>query len=476
MDYKWTALSVTTVGVLMAGLDVRIVIIGLPAIAQQLHAGADDVIWISQSYLLASTICMLFIGRISDIFGRVKLYVIGFAIFSAGSVLCAISLNSYQLIGFRIVQGCGAAILVTNSSAIITDASPLKELGSMLGINQTAFRLGNMAGLTLSGLVLSVVDWRWLFYVNVPIGIFGTVWAHRRLREIATKDESKKMDYAGLCVFSAGLTLILLAITFLSYGSSDWLQGVTLMFLGSITLLIFIRIETTMPSPLLDLRLFKIKQFAMGNLAQLLNSLVWNGAIVLMAVYLQIGLGYTSLEAGLSVLPLDVAFLTFSLLAGKLSDKYGSRTLCTLGLSLISTAFFVISTFGPRTGFMEFALLLALIGVGNGLFNAPNLKAIMASVPANRTGIASAFRNLMYGAGNTASYGLAILLITLGIPYGNLSQLLQNIGPTSVIAAARVEFFEGFKIAMLIFGVISALGIVPSASRGQDSSKFTQRP
>jgi MFS family permease len=178
MEYKWTTLTVTALGALMAGLDGRIVVIGLPSIARQLHAGAEEVVWITESYLLASTICLLFIGRISDIFGRVKVYNIGFVIFTVGSALSAISLNSYQLIGFRIIQGFGAAILVSNSSAIITDASPKNELGTMLGINQTSLRVGNVAGLTLSGLVLSIVDWRGLFYVNIPIGIIGTIWAH----------------------------------------------------------------------------------------------------------------------------------------------------------------------------------------------------------------------------------------------------------------------------------------------------------
>ncbi len=468
MEYKWTALTVTAVGVLMAGVDGRIVVIGLPAIAQQLHAGAEEVVWVTQSYLLASTICLLFIGRISDIFGRIKLYNIGFVIFTVGSALAAISLNSYQLIGFRMVQGVGAGIITTISSTIITDASPRNELGTMLGINHVAYRVGNLAGLTLSGLILSIVDWRGLFYVNIPIGIFGTIWAHRRLREIAEKDVSKKMDWIGLGTFSSGLTLILLAITYLSYGLSSYVEGFVLLSIGAVLMLVFIKIEFIASSPILDFRLFKIRVFAMGNIAQLLNSLAWNGIILLLAFYMQIGLGYSSLHAGLGILPLDACYLIFSLVGGRLSDRYGTRTLCTSGLLIMTLSFFFMSTFGPVTPYAEVTLILAAVGIGNGLFTAPNLKAIMGSVPANRTGIASAFRNTMFIVGYTASYGLIIMLLTLGIPYNSLSMLLQNVEPESIVSLARLEFFNGFKIATLILAILEAVAIIPSAVRGQD--------
>ncbi len=474
MEYKWTALTVTGVGVLMAGLDSRITVIGLPTIAQQLHVGAEEAVWITESYLLTSTICLLLIGRLSDIFGRVKLYNIGFVVFTVGSALSAVSLNAYQLIGFRIVEGVGAAILITNSSAVITDATPKNELGTMLGINQTMLRVGNIAGLTLSGLILSLVDWRGLFYVNIPIGIFGTIWAQRKLREIAAKDSSKKMDWVGLASFSVGLTLVLLAIDCLSYGLSSFVYGLAFLLLGCILLLVFVKIELSTSSPLLDFRLFKSRLFAMGNIAQLLNALVWNGIGLLLAFYLQIGLGYTPLQAGLGILPLDATYLVFSLVGGKLSDKYGSRFLCTVGLLMMALSFFFMSTFGPATHYAAIAFVLAVVGIGNGLFTPPNLKAIMESVPANRTGIASAFRNTMFNVGLTASYGLIVLLLTFGIPYDSFSLLLQQVQSESTISLARFEFFNGFRIATLILAIIDAIAIVPPAVRGQDKPSLSQ--
>ena len=205
MEYKWTAVTVTTFGTVMGSLDQRIVVVGLPTVAHQLQAGPEELVWITQSYVLATTVCLLLMGRIGDVYGRVKMYNFGFIIFTLGSGLSALSQDSYELIGFRIVQGVGAAMIFTNSSAIIADASPVKDLGMMLGINQAGFRIGSMMGLTLSGLILSVVDWRGLFYVNIPIGIAGTIWAYLKLREISVKDVSKKMDWPGFGVFTVSL-------------------------------------------------------------------------------------------------------------------------------------------------------------------------------------------------------------------------------------------------------------------------------
>ena len=182
MQYKWTVLTVTTIGTLMAGIDSRLIIVGLPTIASELKAGPEELIWISQAYLLASTVCLLLIGRLADIFGKIKLYNLGFLVFTIGSGLSAISSDATQLISFRVLQGVGAGMILANSAAIVTDSSPPNELGFMIGINQTALRVGAVAGLTLSGIILSVTDWRALFYINIPIGIFGTIWAYMRLK------------------------------------------------------------------------------------------------------------------------------------------------------------------------------------------------------------------------------------------------------------------------------------------------------
>ncbi|MEE4113236.1 MAG: MFS transporter [Desulfobacteraceae bacterium] len=288
MQYKWTALSVTTVGTLMAGIDTRIVIVGLPTVARALGADVESIVWVSQSYLLASTVGLLLIGRITDVVGRVKIYNLGFAVFTVGSALASISTSASHLICSRIVQGLGAAMLLTNSAAILTDAAPAKQLGTILGINQIAFRVGSVAGLTISGLIIGLYGWRALFYLNIPIGIFGTLWAHLRLREIATKDEQKNIDWIGFATFSSGLTLVLLAITTLSYGAAESLTGMAMLAAGVLLLLGFIWVEMRSGAPLLDLQLFRIREFAAGNIAQLLNALAWLDMMLMVSFYMQV--------------------------------------------------------------------------------------------------------------------------------------------------------------------------------------------
>ena len=384
MQYKWTALTVTSIGSIMAGLDIRILVIGLPTVASQLHAGPEEVIWISQSYLLASTVSLLIFGRVADQFGRVKLYNIGFTVFTLGSGLAAISGNSFELIGFRMVQGVGYALLSSSSAAIITDATPKKELGLIMGLSQTAYRIGGMSGLTLSGLILSFVNWRGLFYVNIPIGIFGTIWAYVKLREIGTNDVSKKIDWGGFGLFSIGLTLVLLAITFLSYGTTGYVEGVGFLIVGSSLLILFVRIESRQLTPMLDLKLFADKLFAAANVAQLLVTISWTGLLLLIAFYFQLGLGYSPLEAGLGIIPVEAVYLIFAIISGKMSDKYGSRLISTAGIFFLVVSNISMSFLGIHSAYLEVALVLATFGVGIGMFNAPNLSAIMGSVPSNR--------------------------------------------------------------------------------------------
>lgn len=471
MEYKWTALTVTTVGMVMAGIDIRILIIGLPTVAKQLNASAVEVIWITQSFQLAATVSLLIVGRISDIYGRVRLYNIGFVIFTLGSLLSAISFNTYELMSFIVIQGIGIALIITNSSAIVTDASPKNELGTLLGVNQTGFRIGAMLGLTLSGLILSVVDWRGLFYVNIPIGIFGTYWAHRRLTEISIRDPDRRIDWLGFVSFSGGLALVLLAITFLSYGSSAlWEAG--LLGLGGVSLLlIFVRIELKTGSPLVDFALFRIRVFSMGNIAQILYSLSWGGFLVILAFFLQITLGYSPFRAGIAVIPVEASFILVSVLGGKLSDKYGSRMLASSGLAMAGIGMILLSTFGEQTSYIMMALDLVLIGIGSALFITPNSRAIMGSVPENRRGIASAIYSTSFNVGIAVSYGLSILFLTIGIPYDNLSSLLQGSVTQAGISILHSEFLNGFRIGTISLGLINIIGIVPSLSRGSKETR-----
>lgn len=466
MQYKWIALSVTSVGALMAGIDTRIIIVGLPTVARELGADVESLIWVSQSYLLASTVGLLFIGRITDVIGRVKIYNIGFGVFTVGSALASISQSPVQLILSRIVQGTGSAMLITNSAAILTDATPQNQLGTILGINQIAFRVGSVAGLTLSGLIIAVSSWRALFYLNIPIGIFGTAWAHFRLKEISTKDIQKKMDWLGFATFTTGLTFVLLAITLLSYGITEALPGCVMLTLGAALLFCFIRVENRISAPLLDLRLFKIKEFAAGNLAQLLNALAWFGIVLMLSFYMQVVFDFTALQTGIALLPFEAAFVVSGPVSGRLSDRYGARLFSTLGLSISSVSFFWLAQMTVSTAYSQITIPLVLLGVGNGMFISPNISSIMQSVPPTRRGVASGFRTTMFNVGGTASAGLAILLITAGIPYSVFSNLLRSVNPATLGQLPEQEFVSGFRIAAFVLAIINTCAIIPSLLRG----------
>ncbi len=456
----------------MAGIDTRIVIVGLPTIARELGADVEQVIWVTQAYLLASTIGLLLIGRITDLIGRVKIYNYGFIIFTIGSAFASLSVSPGELIASRIVQGTGSAMIITNSAAILTDATPQNELGTILGINQIAFRIGSISGLTLSGIIIAIADWRALFYINIPIGIFGTIWAHKRLREISTRDTATKMDWSGFVMFTTSLTLMLLAITFLSYGGSDLFSGAAMIVVGALMMVVFIKIESKIPAPLLDLKLFKMRRFAGANLAQLLSALSWSGIVIMLSFYLQIIMGYSPLQAGLSILPLEATFIVLGPLSGRLSDKYGSRPFAVLGLLVSSVGFFLLAAItSPATPYFEIAIVFALMGAGNGMFVSPNISAIMGSVPANRRGVASGFRVTLFNVGMTASSGLAVLLISLVIPYGAFSALLQSFNPLAASQVVRDQFVGGFKIAAFAFAVINSIAIIPSFMTGSKSGE-----
>ncbi|MEM0168073.1 MAG: MFS transporter, partial [Thermoplasmatales archaeon] len=288
VEYKWTVLSNTTLGTLMSSLDTNIVIISLPTIARELPGTTIlDLLWILMGYTLVTAAVVVNFGRLSDMFGRVRLYTLGFAIFTGGSALCSISQTGSELIGFRLIQGIGAAFLFSNSGAIITDAFPENERGRALGINQVAIVAGSVAGLVLGGILTYSIGWRSIFYVNVPIGIGATIWAHHNLRELSTRKGSRKLDIWGNVTFASSIGLVLTAITIYSTDSSGFLTVLFLIFSGTILFIIFIYLELRSDHPMFDLRLFKIRQFAAGNIAIFLNSLARGAVTFVLVFYLQ---------------------------------------------------------------------------------------------------------------------------------------------------------------------------------------------
>ncbi len=466
--YKWTVLLVTTVGVIMAGIDSRIVIVGLPQVAAGIHADAEQAIWITQAYVLGSTVALLLIGRVSDVVGRVKIYTSGFGIFTVGSLLTSLAVDPTQIILFRFIQGLGSAILFTNSAALIVDATPGNELGYFLGINQVAFRMGAMAGLTLSGIILTIlVDWRALFYINVPIGIFGTVWAQMQLKEIAKLEKGAPIDWPGFAAFTVFISSLLLALTLAAYGIAEATTVDLLSIACAVSLVAFVLFEMRARDPLMDLKLLKIREFSGGVVAQLLNAVAFGAVLLLLSLYFQLVLGMSALSAGLIILPLDITTVFLGPLSGKLSDKYGHMPFTTGGLAIVSLSLFLFATADINTPLILLIVYMILFGSGLGIFASPNMSSIMGAVPAERRGIASAFRATFFNVGFVISLNLAILIMTFTIPYGLVSQIVSTGSALGISVTDKMLFADSLRSAYFWMGVLNTIAIVPSMLRGR---------
>jgi len=466
LQYKWTVLTVTTVGVLMSGIDSRIVVIGLPTVAAALRADAEQAIWFTQAYTIGSTVALLFLGRVSDMYGRVKVYNIGFAIFTVGSLLTSLSPSPTFFIASRIFQGLGSAALFSNSAAIITDAFARGELGTALGINSVAFRAGSMFGLTLSGLILAFLDWRFLFYVNIPVGIFGTLWAHMRLHEQNQPERKAPMDWAGFVSFTCFISSLLLSLTTAAYGLGE--SGLTLGLgaVSAVSLVLFISVERRRVAPLLDLSLLRIREFTGAVSAQLINSMAWGAFLLLISLYLQLVKGFSPLQAGISIVPFDLAMLLLAPISGRLSDRHGTRPYATAGLAVFSASLLAMSTLSPETPYATLLAFLLVGGAGMGLFNSPNMSSAMGSVPAHRRGVASGFRATFFNIGFVLSFNIVILVLTLYLPYGLITQVISSEGSINTITADAARFSAALDNVFIVLTVINTVAIVPSLLRG----------
>jgi len=462
--YRWVALSNTTLSMMMAMIDASIVIISMPAIFRGI--GLDPfaagnityLLWMIMGYLLVQAVLVVSLGRLGDMYGRVRIYNLGFVVFTAASM--ALSFDPFTagrgamwLIAWRVVQATGGAMLMANSAAILTDAFPAHQRGMALGINQVAGISGQFAGLLLGG-VLAAWDWRAVFWVNVPIGLFGTVWSYRSLREIASTHRAR-IDWAGNVTFAVGAAALLVAITYgiQPYGgaATGWGNPWVLAGLGGGAALLcaFGVIETRVAEPMFRMGLFRIRAFAAGNAAALLGAIARGGLQFMLVIWLA-GIwlplhGYdfavTPLWAGIYLLPLTAGFLVAGPVSGFLSDRYGQRLFATAGLLVAAAAFTGLMLLPADFPYWVFALIIVGNGLGNGLFASPNTSAIMSSVPPGHRGVASGMRSTFQNSGMSLSIGIFFTLMITRLAATLPSTM------TSGLHAQGVPLAEAAKIA-----------------------------
>jgi len=467
MQYKWKVLSNTTVATLMAAIDTNIVLISLPTIGRDLPGtSATTLLWILLGYSLLTAVVLLNFGRLSDMFGRVRLYVLGFAVFTVGSLLCGFSQTGLELVSFRLLQAVGAGFLFSNSAAIITDAFPPNERGRALGINQVSIVVGAVSGLVLGGIITSTIGWRWIFFVNVPIGLLATVRARYDLRELVKPAEPPHIDYVGNLVFAVGLTLLLLGITLGALGNVSAAAGIAMGVAGLALLGLFVYVESREASPMLDLSLFRNSEFSASAVAMLLNALARGAFSFVLVFYLQGPPRFLSpLTAGLFLIPVSASLATFGPISGWLSDRYGPRWFLISGLLTSAVGFLWLSTIGNDESFVALAPPLILVGAGMGLFAAPNRAAMMTAVPPGRRGVASGIGTTLLNSGVTISLGVTLIVLSQVLPHASIVAILLGSPSGPVPAGVASGFLESIHVVFLASAVLLLVALIPSALR-----------
>ena len=458
-SYKWVALANTTIGVLISTVNATSILIAMPVIFRGIHVNPLDpanfsyLLWLLMGYMVVSAVLVVTAGRIGDMFGRVRVYNVGFAIFTLAAVGLSLvwsdgSAGALELIVLRMVQAVGGAAMMATSAAILTDAFPPSQRGLALGINMMAAMAGSFLGIVVGG-VLAGFNWRWIFIVNIPIGVVGTLWAFYSLRESGRRTRAP-IDWIGNLTFAAGLAMLLIGVTsgLRPYGGQPmgWTNPFVIgMALGGIAVLaVFAIWETRIPDPMFHLELFKIRAFAAGNIAGLLAAVGRGGLQFMLVIWLQgiwlplHGYDYTEtpLWAGIYMLPLTIGFLAAGPVSGWLSDRFGARGFATGGMLLAAVSFGLLMLVPADFAFPVFAAVIFLNGASMGLFASPNTAAIMNSVPAQHRGVASGMRVTFQNVGMPLSIGLFFTLMIVGlnrtVPAAMYGGLVGNGVPSDV--------------------------------------------
>lgn len=463
---KWLVLAVVAVGGFMASLNSASLIIILPTLQQDLHTQLINIFWVLLSYTLASAILLLTVGRMADLWGNKRIYLVGYAIFGAGSILSAVAGDVTILIAARFVQGVGGAMLTANASAIITHTFHRRELGRALGITSMVYAVGTTLGPIVGGLLTDAIDWRWAFWVNVPIAIIGFLLALRYLHsEVGTRDDAhhERFDLIGAVLLAVSFSTLLYFVSFgpmYGWGSTRMIVSASICVVA--TALFFWR-QFAVTHPLLDLRLFGNRLFAMANFSASFATMGMIAVLFLLPFYLEDVLHYSLFMSAVLLTPYPVAMLIVSPLSGYLSDRFGSRLLGTLGMLLAALSLFSLSTLTLHEAYAPIAGRLVLLGIGMGLFQSPNNSAVMTSAPGSRRGVASAVLGTMRNLGQMLGIGIIGAVFVSFMPFNAFLQLALT-GETS--ATGALEVVSAFRICYLVATGFALVGAFTSLNRG----------
>jgi EmrB/QacA subfamily drug resistance transporter len=454
MEYKWIALSVTTIGAFMAALDSTIVILALPNMLQDLHSDLVRMTWVILGYLIVSTVLQLTFGRMADLFGRVRMYNLGFVAFTLGSVLCGLALNDSFLIGSRVLQGIGGAMLTANSMAIITEAFPANQRGQAMGINSITWGAGSVLGPVIGGFILAITTWRWIFLVNLPIGIIGTLSAYFLLHDIAPNPSGERFDLPGAVLFCIGLVALLFGI--MSSIGNSWLSSAVLvpLVIAVIAFILFVIWEQRAAHPMLDLRLFSSRRYAFSVIAATLQSLSVFAVNFLIIFYLQGVRGYSPLTAAFLILPLPILTSVIGPIGGRWADRdrFHGMVPATVGLIIQALALIIMAFLTPTTPYILLAIALGLMGLGGAFFWSPNTSTTMGAAPRNRLGVASATLNTMRNIGMVCSFAIALAVAAASMP-----PALVNAVFLGTVGHLQMGIANAFSSAMDHAFVVSAV-------------------
>jgi EmrB/QacA subfamily drug resistance transporter len=473
-SYKWWALSCTSLGMLLAATNSGTLIIALPELERSLHTSLLALVWVILAYLIAATVLVLTAGRLSDLFGRKRAYVGGFAVFALASLGAGFSAGATDLILWRVLQGIASAFLFANAAALVTDAFPKQQLGLAMGANTMVAAIGLVLGPVLGG-ALVAISWHWVFWFNVPLALAGAAWGALILRELGKPDEVRGYDVLGTTAFLLGLTGLVLGVS--RGGLSGWNDTIVVAGLATSIVLLpaWVVIERRSRAPMLDLTVFRNRLFAAATAAAFINGLARFALMFLFVFYFQGAQGNSPIAAGIKLTPLALGMLVASPLAGIYADRHGSRALAAIGMLVTATGLAGMTTLAVHTPYWQSGLWLLLVGVGSGMFNSPNTAAMMGTVPAHRRGIAAGARTLLQNTGAVLSIAFVLAIVTSAVPKATLFAVFS--GLARGLSAQKLQpFIDNMHVALWVLAGTSIIGSAVCLLRPRHSREAAGQP